>query len=205
MIVRFFDLETSSLEGGFGRLYCASFVDLTADPDQVVTFRRDRAPWKGRKASDDSRLAVAIRDYLEAADIIVSWNGTWFDIPFLNARLVEAGERTLRVSRESGGVQHIDLKMYARPPMMRPGRSSLEKVQDWLQLENSKTSLVPAIWADAATGDKEAMDAIVAHCEADVLVLREVWPRLAPLVKRVTFTLSEVWQFIDQIPSRRNG
>jgi uncharacterized protein YprB with RNaseH-like and TPR domain len=197
VIVRFFDLETSGLEGGFGRIHCASFVDLGAT--EVVTFRRDRKPWKGSKPSDDSKLAMSIRDYLEAADIIVSWNGIFFDIPFLNARLIEAGERTIRLGDVT---KHVDLKMYTRPPSMRPGRSSLEKVQVWLGLDESKTPLSPSIWADAATGDPAAMDEVVRHCEADVLILREAWPRLAPLVKKVTFTLSQVWHVIDQIPGR---
>lgn len=200
MIVRMFDLETSSLEGGFGRIHCASFVDL--DSDEVITYRRDRLKYKGKKKSDDGKLAVAIRNYLEDADIIVSWNGIMFDVPMLNARLMHAGERGLLVGEKYAST-HLDLMYYARPPVARPGSSKLERVQQFLKLDEEKTPLTPETWADASAGSKEAMNSIVEHCEQDVRVLKEVFLRLAPFVKKVQFSLAEVHPFITEIPSRK--
>lgn len=200
MKVTFFDIEATDLGANFGRLLCCSFVDLGSD--KVRTFRRDAAPHRGRKLTDDRKLAVAIRDELESSDIIVSWNGILYDVPFINTRLTAYGERPVQVG-EKYGSHHLDLMYYAGGQAMRlPGRR-LETVSKFLKVDNAKTPLVPEDWAEAAIGDAEAMEKVVEHCEADVLVLRDVFPHLAPFVKKVTFNLSEVYPVIDQIPSRR--
>ena len=48
------------------------------------------------------------------------------------------------------------------------------------------------------------MNAVVKHCEADVSVLRDLWPKLVPGIKKHQFTLSEVWPYISSTPSRKN-
>lgn len=202
MRVTCFDIEATDLGANFGRLLCCSFVDLGSD--QVETFRRDRVPWKGRKITDDARLAVAIRDRLEASDIVVSWNGILYDVPFINARLVAAGERPVRLTKDNG-VQHLDLMYYAGGQAMRLQGRSLERVSKFLHADHSKTPLTPEVWAEASAGDPESFESVVEHCEADVLVLRDVFPHLAPFVKKMTFTLAEVYPFIGGIASRKVG
>jgi len=200
MKVTFWDLETSDLGGNFGRLFCGSFVDLGAD--QPSTFRRDVKPWRSARRSDDSKLAVAIRERLELADVIVGWNSILFDQPFLNARLLAAGERPLHVG-EKYALPHVDLMYYARGQGMRIGSSKLDTVAKFFHSAHQKTPLLPEVWAMAIEGDKEAWNDIVEHCEADVLVLQDVWEKLAPLVKKVQFTLSEVWKFLPDIEPRK--
>ena len=202
MIVRFYDVETTDLGGNFGRLLCCSFIDL--DSDKVVTFRRDRRPWKGAKLTDDKRLAIAIRNRLEQADIIAGWNSILFDAAFLNTRLAAADERPLRVG-ERHGSGHLDMMYYASGQSMRlPGRA-LDKVAKFFHSAYEKTPLTPEVWADAAAGIPSAVQKVVAHCEADVRVTKDVFPHLAPHIKKFTFTLSEVWPFLDQIPSRTHA
>src|SRR5690348_8538326 len=104
MRILFYDTESTSLAASWGRLLCASFVPLTGD---VFTFRGDKRPYKGRETVDDSKLCIAIRNELESADIVVSWNGILHDIPLLNARLALAGERPCRLD-EKHGTRHID-------------------------------------------------------------------------------------------------
>jgi hypothetical protein len=53
------------------------------------------------------------------------------------------------------------------------------------------------------TGDTQAMDKVVEHCEFDTLILRDVWPHLAPYVKKFTLPLAEWHHVIHAIPSRR--
>jgi len=202
MRVTFYDLETTDLGGNFGRLLCCSFIDL--DSDEVTTFRRDRRPWKGTKLTADNRLAVAIRDRLEEADIIVGWNSLLFDAPFLNARLAAVDERPLRVG-EKHGSRHLDMMWYAGGQSMRLHGKGLDKVAKFFHADNKKTPLTPEVWADAASGEPAAMQEVVDHCEADVRVTKDVFPHLAPHIKKFTFTLSEVWPFLDQIPSRTHA
>jgi uncharacterized protein YprB with RNaseH-like and TPR domain len=199
MRVTVFDIEATDLGGNFGRLLCCSFIDL--DSTTVETFRRDRRPWKGKKLTEDVKLAVAIRDRLEKSDIIVGWNSILYDVPFINTRLVAAGERPVRIG-EKHGSHHLDLMYYAGGQSMRlPGRR-LDLVAKFFHTDNAKTPLTPEVWANAATGDPEGMAEVVEHCEADIQVTKDVFFKLAPFVKKIQFNLSDVWPFLDQIPSR---
>jgi uncharacterized protein YprB with RNaseH-like and TPR domain len=194
------DLESTDLAGNFGRILCGSFVDL--DSDVVETYRRDKRPWKDKEPASDAKLSVAIRDRLERADVLVGWNSILFDQPLLNARLLAANERPLRVG-EKYGTHHLDLMYYARGQSMRIGSSRLDSVAKFFHSTNQKTPLLPEVWAKAIEGDKESWALIVEHCEYDVLTTRDVYHKLVPLVKKLQFNLSEVHSFIGEIPSRR--
>jgi uncharacterized protein YprB with RNaseH-like and TPR domain len=202
MEVLFFDTESTDLTASWGRMLCASFVGL--EGDEVTTYRRDSAPFKGKNKVSDEKLVVAIRNKLESADMIVGWYSLLHDIPLLNARLAAAGERPCMLG-EKHGVTHVDLIWYAGGQSMKIGGKKLDTVAKFFGCENQKTPLDGETWQLAAAGDAPAMDAVVEHCEADVLVLREVWPHLVPGVKKHQFTLSEVWPFLKEIPSRRTG
>lgn len=147
---------------------------------------------------------TAIRDELERADMIVGWNSILHDVPLLNARLSAVSERPLKIG-EKHGISHLDLMYYAGGQSMKIGSRRLDNVANFFDTSDTKTKLDGEIWQLAAAGEIEAMDQIVEHCEKDVLILREVWPRLAPHVKKFQFTLSEIWPFLGTIPSRRSS
>ena len=199
MKVLFFDTESSDLSASWGRVLCASFVELNGP---AYTFRYDQPEYRGKTLIDDSKLAVAIRDELEDADIVCGWNSILHDQPLLNARLALAGERTLRVG-EKFQTWHLDMMYYAGGQSMKVGGRKLDTIAKFFKADNQKTPLDGEIWQLAAVGDREALDLVCEHCEYDVLVLRDLWPYLAPQVKKFQFSLSEVWKVIDQIPSRR--
>lgn len=201
MRLLFFDTESTDLAASWGRILCASFVENNGEP---YTFRGDRAKYKGRNIIDDSRLCVAVRDELETADMIVGWNSILHDVALLNARLALAGERPCRLG-ERHGTTHLDLMWYAGGQSMKIGGRRLDTVAKFFSCDNQKTPLNGETWQLASTGDKTAMASVVEHCEADVLVLRDVWPHLVPGVKKFQFNLGEVWPFLDQIPSRKRA
>lgn len=174
--VCFFDIEATSLKGNFGRLLCVSGAE---DNGKVTTFRADDPELEGTRLRDDSRVAVAARDYLEQFDIIVGWNSKGYDIPFLNTRLLMAGERPVRTRWQ------IDLMWKAKKFSLALHSARLDAVAKTFRTPHQKTSLDPDIWLDAALLDKDAMDYVVEHCEADVLVLREVFRHLKPLLKEL--------------------
>lgn len=201
MKVVFFDIEATDLNANWGRLLCCSFADL--DSDEVVTLRADERRFKGANAIDDSKLAVAVRDRLESADIIVGWNSKLYDVPFINARLVKASARPCRLAKNHG-VMHVDAMWYAGGQSMRIGSKRLDTVSRFLGTEAEKTPIEAEAWVLAATGHKPSLDLVVEHCEADVKVLKAVFPSLAEHVKNVTFTLNEVSHLLHLIPSRKN-
>ena len=198
MRLLFYDTESTNLAAAWGRILCASFATLQGDP---YTFRSDRKKWQGKNLIDDGPLCVAIRDELEGADMIVGWNSILHDVALVNARLAQYGERPCHLG-EKHGTPHLDLMWYSGGQSMKIGGRRMDLVAKFFRLDHQKTPLDPETWQLAGVGDKKALDSVVTHCEADVEVLRALWPKLAPGVKKFTFSLSEVWPFVDQIPSR---
>ena len=172
----FFDIEATSLKGNFGRMLCASGVESDGEP---VTFRADDPQYAGTKLRDDSRLVVAFRNYLQQFDIIVGWNSKGYDIPFLNTRLLIAGERPWNPGWQ------IDLMWKAKKFSLALHSARLDAVAKTFRTPNQKTDIEFDMWLDAALHEKEAMDYVVDHCEKDVLVLREVFSHLKPLVREI--------------------
>lgn len=164
----YFDIESTALNGMMGRMLCISFCDAFGN---VSTFRVDR--FSRDNEIDDRSLAVTARNYLEARQMWVGWNSKLFDVPMLNARLMRWGERPLRKD-----ILHTDLMYFARGQFMRIGSSKLDNVQKFFRSPHSKSALDWDTWALAGAGNAEALDRVVEHCEADVLVLRDVFSHL---------------------------
>lgn len=176
------DIETTDLKALMGRILCCSFfpvADPTVSERKPKTVRIDRKPWKRTDPIDDGALCVAIRDELEKYNCIVTWNGKMFDLPFLNARLLKAGEREVRHQF------HLDLMYYAGGISLRVGSRKLVNVQKFFKLADEKTDIEWEMWNRAALGDKKAMKIIVEHCEQDVKVLEQAYWKLLPMVRNL--------------------
>ena len=185
----YFDLEASGLVGTYGRLHLGACAHVDGS---VWDARIDDPKYRNKKQfSDDGPLAIAIRDHLETHDILVSWNGKrsystmgrgGFDVPFLNARLMNVGERML-----DRWIEHLDLLKESRKHLQLHSYR-LAAVQVFLQLQEEKNAILPAIWHRAMDYDKAALDYIEDHCRRDVLVLREVFEafRRARLLRRAS-------------------
>lgn len=162
-----------------GRVLCASFLKIEEGKTKPWTLRGDTKGLRGRSRVDDSKLCAAIRDTLESYDMVVSWNGKLFDIPFLNARLSKAGLRPFRPHFS------LDAMWYAGGSSLRIGSKKLDLVQKYYGFPEEKTPITWEDWQNAAAGDKKAMNQVVRHCEADVLVLRAAYWKLLPMVATI--------------------
>jgi RNase H-like protein len=187
--IGYFDLEASGLVGTYGRLHLGACAHVDGS---VWEARIDDPKYRNkRRPSDDGSLAVAIRDHLETHDIIVSWNGKrsysaqgrgGFDVPMLNARLLNVGERLM-----DRFIEHLDLLKEARKHLQLHSYR-LAAVQEFLELQEEKNAILPAVWHRAMDYDKDALDYVADHCRRDVLVLREVFEafRRAKLLRRAS-------------------
>lgn len=189
--IGFFDLEASALNGSFGRLFSGACAHTEAGDEWVA--RIDDPQYRNRKfPSDDTKLALTIRDHLLTHDIIVSWNGkrgynskgrSGFDIPMLNARLIQPESRQRVIGRYAP--KHIDLLKEIRK-YIELHSFRLAAVEEFLELSESKNSILPRLWNKALDGDKDSLDYIVEHNLLDVRVLRLVFEemRRAGLLER---------------------
>jgi uncharacterized protein YprB with RNaseH-like and TPR domain len=131
---------------------------------------------KGKDITDDKELVKSIRDALVNYDIWVTWNGKLFDVPVLNGRLIFHGLEPLPPK------MHIDLMYKATGSSVRIGRRSLQSVSEYFDVPNRKTPLSVRIWDRAMAGDESAYSLIAEHCDADVLVTRDVFNVLKPQI-----------------------
>lgn len=134
---------------------------------------------KGDDITDDSDLVRRYAGALEQYDVLVSWNGKLFDVPVIQSRL---GFHDLPVLRPQ---MHIDLMYYATGQFNRLGRKSLQNVSEYFEVSNRKTPLRIRQWNGAMAGKEDNYEAIVEHCDADVLVLRDVFPHLKRHIRTV--------------------
>lgn len=168
----YYDIETTDLKAFMGRVLGISIADAWGN----IT-RRTYRDFAGKTILDDSGLVAWAKEELEKYDIIVSWNGKLFDKPFINARLMQGLQLPVRQDK-----MHVDLMYYAGGQFMRIGSRKLVNVQKFLKVPNAKTEISWDDWAKAAAGDEAALEEVMSHCDADVLVLRDVFARLKPLI-----------------------
>jgi uncharacterized protein YprB with RNaseH-like and TPR domain len=134
---------------------------------------------KGRDITNDRDLVNAYARALEEYDILVSWNGKLFDIPVISARLAYHRLRPLIKGK------HIDAMYYASGGSMRLGRRSLQSVSEYFNTDNRKSPLSVRIWDKAMSGSEPDYQLIKEHCDADVLVLREVFDALKEQIANI--------------------
>ena len=173
-----FDIESSSLDADWGRVLCASFCPIKEEgkTEQPYTLVR---PVRTKDPLDDSALIRSIRDELLKYNLIVTWYGKIFDVPFINARLLKhsLGDYVPQM--------HLDACWYAAGTGMKLGSKRLDNVAKYFKTEHQKVDVEPEDWQRARYGDAEALQRVVEHCEADVQILSEVYWRLLPRVRNI--------------------
>ena len=165
LTIGYFDIETTF--SMWSRFLCGSVADVFGNVETISV-----ATHPGKTAIDDSQAVKAYAELLAKFDVLVSWNGKLFDVPRINARLAYHGYPLLYPR------MHIDAMYLAKGGMFNIGRKSLANAEAFFEAKNGKTMLSPRIWDKADHGDDEQFNTIVEHCEADVLVLREIFGKL---------------------------
>ena len=163
--IGYFDIETTF--SMWSRFLCGSVADVFGNVKTISV-----ATHPGKNVLDDGPAVQAYAELISQYDILVSWNGKLFDVPRINARLAYHGLPLLYPR------MHIDAMYLAKGSMFNIGRKSLANAEGFFEASNAKTPLSPRIWDKADHGDDEKFETIVEHCEADVLVLREIFGKL---------------------------
>ena len=160
-----FDMETKGFDADFDRMICAVVKEYGTRRDEVVI--------KPKHHMNDDDAIVKLRDKIEQFDILVTFYGKGFDIPWLNSRLLLIGER--RVKK----IYHIDLYYVFRNKAKRAvRRKSLAHVADILNLDEQKMHISNAVWRAAHDGDAGAIDMIIERCKSDVRLTERVFNEL---------------------------
>lgn len=174
--VLFFDIETTGLKADFDHLLCCGFKFMDEKKPFVITIQ----DYPSKKPWDDSKLVKEIHKIINSADVIVSYYGRRFDIPFINSRLIAADSSKFLAIPDSA---HVDLWQTARYKL-KLHSNRLASIVEFLALHNQKTPVKGRHWMEARYGDRDALKYIVDHCAADVLALEEAYILLRPLISK---------------------
>jgi hypothetical protein len=176
--VAYVDTETTGLSGGSGTLVFAAAVARPVDCGLRVAQVFLRQP--GLEAA----FLYALREELEAADAIATFNGASFDLPVLRTRWVMA-----RMPGELSTAQHVDLLTLVRALYRHRLESCTlrmveERVLGYERDDPIPSAQVPdAYFAYLHAGSLDYLDAALEHNRLDVISLVHLHSRLMVTLK----------------------
>lgn len=169
-----FDIEATGLKADFAFLLTCSFGDVGEKKVELFTLRSygDKNPLLYEK-----ELVHDVREFMcEDIDVLLSYYGKGYDIPFLNSKMLEYGFDALP------NLPHVDLYWTAKSNLSL-SRKSMQNVGYFTQISHEKSPVEGRLWKRAMTGDLGALREIEKHNVADIDVLRDVYIKLRPYVR----------------------
>ncbi|MDI6642900.1 MAG: ribonuclease H-like domain-containing protein [Candidatus Hodarchaeaceae archaeon] len=171
MAVAYLDIETTSQKADAGVVIA---IGLLMDGEPEVRF--------AGSFEEEGKLLEWLRGKLEGCELIVTWYGSGFDIPFLSTRALAHNIDLTGLTE----IPMLDLCQWSRANLLL-SRYSLESVARFLGIDWSKEfhgTDILALFKLVERGDLEARELIVEHCKEDITVLKLIHERLKPLVER---------------------
>ena len=165
------DIESTALDADVGIFVGGGLMELNGK-------------FKWFYSETPRREARVLDEFLEEIagyEVMFTWNGRIFDLPFIAARSIKHG---LRVERLYTPL-HIDLAEFVKSNL-RLVRSDLYHVAKFLNIKKDlkvEGLDIPALYVKAVKGDKRASSAIKRHCRDDLEVTRNILKRLLPLIR----------------------
>ena len=166
------DIESTSLEGDAGVLVGAGIISDTGHSEYL----------EAKRTSEEKSILQKLGKRLESFDVLVTWNGRSFDLPFLTTRFMKHGLDPRPILRKP----HIDLADIVKS-RLRLTFTYLDHVCDFFQVDRKKGPRgmdVPHLYVRAAEGDRKALTAIREHCLDDLQATRQVFLKLKPLLEQ---------------------
>ena len=172
----FFDIETAGLNAWGSEMTAACIVDQFGH----ATIR-DRFEFPQESVLDDAGLLEWLRDELEKYDILIGWYGTMFDLPYINAKLVEHGMTVMRD------------KMFLDPCFktrggrygLKVGSSKLKNVAKWLNTPHQKPEVEWNTFRKASFGDPESVAIVRDRCESDCRAMRDIFQHIKQVIRAI--------------------
>ncbi len=165
--VEFFDLETTGLSRGPGSLpFLYGWAAIRGGTVEVEQ-------WLVPDPGEEAPVVAAALERVGRARLLVSYNGTGFDVPLLRSRSLMCG-----VPRPWPGTPHLDLLLLVRQLLRhRLGRCSLSRAEQLILGEPRASDDAPGSEAPEryqrflATGAAHLLEPVVRHNERDLLAL----------------------------------
>lgn len=171
--IGYLDIETDGLKADFGTILSWAIKEKYGDVYWDVITKRELF----KEKDVDKRLIISLLDTLKDYQIICTYYGTVFDIPWIRTKALHYGLHF----PEYGELYHFDLYYLVRSKL-NLSRRSLESVCDYLGIEG-KTPIEKETWRLAKYGNKDALKLVVDHNIGDVNILEQLHNKLEPFRK----------------------
>jgi len=125
----------------------------------------------------DRNIVNSLLDEMQNYDLLVTYYGTGFDIPFIRTRAMILGITGYPKPKR---IAHLDLYYHVRSKMSLD-RNSLAQATKCLEIDG-KTHLDFIYWKLAAMGDEKCMETLLDHNVKDVAILEGLHKELEPYV-----------------------
>ncbi len=156
--IAFVDIETTGLTPGYDQITVIGLADATG----ATAFVAGR-PQPGDEPLE--RFREAIRPY----QLIVTYNGTGFDLPFI--------EKSFRESNFRFEQPHLDIMLTARSLGLQGGLKDMEKlvgIERPADIKDMRGAEAIQLWGQwKNTGDAAAYRRLTTYCKADCTNLRD--------------------------------
>ena len=171
--IGFLDIETTDLKADIG--FMLSWCIKPLDEKKILFDMIDKKDMFN--GVFDRGLTESLVDAMKSFDIIGTYYGTGFDIPFIRSR---ADYHRIDFP-EFGSIYHWDLYFRVRSKY-KLHRCSLAAITAFLDIPG-KTPLDISVWFKAKYGDREALKNILEHNRQDVLILESLYKRIGKYSK----------------------
>ncbi|MGI0060150.1 MAG: ribonuclease H-like domain-containing protein [Nitrosotalea sp.] len=171
--VGYLDIESSNLNADFGIVY--TWCIKPRGKNTIVYDTISKEDFK--KFPYDKGVMKSLVDEMKKYDVLVTYYGTGFDIPFMRTRAMKAGI-PFPFYKEIG---HLDLYYVVRN-RLKLHSNRLASVCAFFNIEG-KTGIDNEYWARAISGDQESIKYILDHNKGDVRILEKVHNLMIPYMR----------------------
>lgn len=162
------DVETTNFKANIGFMLSWSIYWPNEDKTTFdVIKKRDITNF-----SKDKRICKTLLKELDRMDLMIGYNSTRFDIPFMRTRCLMNGLDFPAY----GTIRHIDCYYFARGKVATH-RKSLDAISTALGV-GGKTPVDISVWAKAMLGHPESLETVLEHNIIDVKVTWDVYQEL---------------------------
>lgn len=179
--IGYFDIETDNLYADFGTMLSWCIKEKDGDIKYSLITKDEIF----REENVDYRLVKEFINIVKDYKIIVGYNSTNFDLPFLRAKALRYGlefpgfsikEKSNGTFENSSDMYHFDL-YYTVKSKLRISRKSLDNACDYLKIVG-KTPINKDTWRKAKYGNKDALLEVLDHNMGDVVILEKLHDKL---------------------------
>lgn len=175
--IGFFDIESFNLKANVGVLFGYCIKEYGSPQIHEDWLRGDDFK---TGSIPDSRVVKRCAEDLRKFDVIVTYFGTRFDIPYVRTKCLMNDIDF----PEYGEIVHLDL-YYMVKSKLSLTRNSLDVACETVLGHSDKTRVEPKLWIKALYGDLKAIEYIAEHCRIDVDLTEKLYDKLIPFRKRI--------------------